>query len=123
MTFRVLLFLLFTNLGFSQTIDTNNKVLIEGFYVYGFEISCFYEIENDNISKPVWLEFDEGLNISEKQKEILKNNNLEGVYIKVYGLKKINGNFGHLGSYNSKIVVSEIVEMNPEITISKFFNK
>lgn len=122
MKFKILIFFLFSLNLYSQSEKEYEIVQIEGFYVFGFETSFFYEKKDEKFLKPVWLEFDKKFIWNDSLKKIFSENNLDGVYMKVKGYKYNNGNFGHLGSSNSMIILTEIECIEPELTFSKYFD-
>lgn len=122
MKFKILLFFLFSLNLYSQSKMEYETVQIEGFYVFGFEASFFYEKKDEKFLKPIWLKFDKNFIWNDSLRKIFSENNLDGVYMEVKGRKYNNGNFGHLGSSKSMIILTEIVCIEPELTFSKYFD-
>ena len=119
---KIILLLFSFNL-FAQTESDFEIVQIEGFYTYGWENSSFYEKTQDNLCPPMWLEFDKNLTLSDSLQKVIFDDNFDGVFLKVIGRKKSNGNFGHLGASTSMITVTEVIFVDSEKTLKKNFVK
>lgn len=115
--------LLFSFNLFAQTESDFEIVQIEGFYTYGLENSSFYEKTQDKLCPPIWLEFDKNLTLSDSLQKVIFDNNVDGVFLKVIGRKKTNGNFGHLGASTSMITITEILFVDAKKTLKKNFVK
>ena len=119
---KIILLLFSFNL-FAQTESDFEIVQIEGFYTYGWENSSFYEKTQDKLCSPMWLEFDKNLTLSDSMQKVIFDDNLDGVFLKVIGMKKSNGNFGHLGAFSSMITVTEVIFVDSEKGLKKNFVK
>ena len=119
---KIILLLCSFNL-FAQTELDFEIVQIEGFYTYRWENSSFYEKTQDNLCLPMWLEFDKNLTLSDSLRKVIFDDNFDGVFLKIIGRKKSNGNFGHLGASNSMIIVTEVIFVDSEKTLKKNFVK
>ncbi len=69
----------------------------------------------------MWSEFDENFNWSDSLKKIISETRLDGIFLKVAGRKKTNGDFGHLGAFTSMITITEIIFVDPKSTMTKYF--
>ena len=119
---KIILLLFSFNL-FAQTESDYKIVQIEGFYTYGWENSSFYEKIQDDLCPPMWLEFDKNLSLSDSLRKVIFDDNFDGVFLKVIGEKKSNGNFGHLGASTSMITVIKIIFVDPKKTLKNNFVK
>ena len=115
--------LLFSFNLFAQTESNFEIVQIEGFYTYGWENSSFYEKTQDNLSPPIWLEFDKNLILSDSLQKVIFDDNVDGVFLKVIGRKNTKGTFGHLGALTSMITVTEVLFVDSKKTLKKNFVK
>jgi len=119
---KIVLFLFSFNL-FAQTESNYENVQIEGFYSYGWENSSFYEKIQDKVYPPMWLEFDKNLTLSDSLRKVIFDDNFDGVFLKIIGRKKNNGNFGHLGASTSMITVTKIIFVDLKKTLKNNFEK
>ena len=102
------------------SVGQNNYeiITVEGYYSHEWEQSFFYEKKDDSIKKPIWLEFDSSVDLSDSLSKVFNSN--EPIFIKVFGKKFINGNYGHLGISKSLLVVTEIILIDPKKTLNNF---
>lgn len=103
-----------------KTIVTN----IEGIYMQGWEYSNFMQLDFENCVwiSDSWTEFAPNLKYKGKPFDFSQIENLEGVYMKVNAIKFTGKTFGHLGSWKSKIVVTEILEIDTTRNLNKCLN-
>lgn len=107
----IVLFFVFEN-SYSQekTIVTN----IEGFYMQGWEYSNFMQMdfENCTLITESWTEFAPNLKYKGKPFDYSQIESLKDVYVKVNAVLFTGKSFGHLGSWDSKIIITEILEID-----------
>lgn len=120
---QTIIFFLFSFNLFAQTESDFEIVQIEGFYSYGWENSSFYEMVQDDFNLVMWVEFDKNLILSDSLRKVIFDDNLDGVFLKVIGKKKSNGNFGHLGTLTSIIIITKIIFVDPKKTLKNNFVK
>ncbi|MEZ4788293.1 MAG: hypothetical protein R2790_10585 [Flavobacterium haoranii] len=112
--------LFFINLNlFSQekTIVKN----IEGFYIQGWEYSNFMQIDIENCQySNHWTEFTPNLKYNGKPFDFGQIENLEEFYMKVNATLISGETYGHLGSWKSKIIINEIIEISVARKINDF---
>src|ERR1051325_9595402 len=102
-----------------EKIDTLKTY--EGYYVCAFETSDFFE---DSHSLPSWMSFDIPIQFVDSLYQKFSSESFyramsKGVYVKIAGLKKTGGNYGHLGVFPSEIIVRKILAID---TTKHFFN-
>ena len=102
-----------------KTIVTN----IEGIYTGGWEHSNFMQIDFENCVwiDDSWTEFAPNLKYKGKPFDFSQIETLNGVYMKVNAVQYTGKSFGHLGSWKSKIIITEILEMDTNRDLDKFF--
>ena len=71
----------------------------------------------------MWLEFDKNLTLSDSLQKVIFDDNFDGVFLKVIGKKKSNGNFGHIGASTSMITITKIIFVDPKKTLKNNFVK
>lgn len=101
---------------FSQSEIQTELISVEGFYFSDFEKSSFMEIDFNNsvIICEHWTEFLKGL-------EIPEDNISNGIYIKINAVKKTGKtSYGHLGAWTSEILVTEIIQIDPNRTFVNY---
>lgn len=115
----IALFFIIENNSYSQekTIITN----LEGIYIQGWEYSNFMQLDFDNclLVEDHWAEFAPNVKYNGKPFDFSQIENLEGVYMKVNAVQFTGKTFGHLGSWKSKIIVTEILEIDTNRDLDK----
>ncbi|MEO1053356.1 MAG: hypothetical protein AAFX87_22170 [Bacteroidota bacterium] len=115
----IAIFCFSTSLVFGQTI-IEEEVICEGFFEMGWESSAFYEKTWDNkVLAAVWLNFDDSFQWTDSLTNLFN----KGGFIKVEGIKRTGGNFGHLGGSDSELVVTRLISIDTTMTIEKFFEE
>ena len=100
-------------------ILVEERVQYKGFYEIGWESSAFYRKTSDNfILSPMWLNLD-SLYMNDSLRNIL---NVDG-FMKVEGIKRTGGDFGHLGAAASELVVKRLIIIDTTFTLEQFFYK
>jgi len=115
-------FLIFLPKGVIGQADSSK--VYEGYYKTSFENSSFYEKNDDKIIRRSWLEFDKSIHLTDSLKVVLRQSAAKnGIYMKVVGVLKTNGSFGHLGGSTSEITVFKILTIDSTDTLEDFFIK
>jgi len=114
-----IILLMIGNFSYCQekTIVTN----LEGFYFYGFENSNFMQIDFENcvLITESWTEFSPNLKYKGKSFDFSQIENVNDVYLKVNAVLFTGKSFGHLGSWESKIIITEILEIDTNRNFDK----
>ncbi|MGV8992988.1 MAG: hypothetical protein ACOH1O_02715 [Flavobacterium sp.] len=90
-------------------------VQIEGYYTHGWEQSFLYELIDGNVKPAMWLEFPDKSVPDSLQTDLQVN----GVFVRIEGIKSTGSNFGHLGIAKAKIEVTKIYSVDRKRT---FYN-
>ncbi|MEO5775295.1 MAG: hypothetical protein ABIQ27_00225 [Flavobacterium sp.] len=96
--------------------------VFEGFYFRGDEVSRFDEIDFQNccINSSNWADFTNDVYNNENFTKLDVENGLNGIYMKVICTQKFGESFGHLGAWNSEVMIIEILEVDPKRTFAEF---
>jgi len=88
----------------TPSIYHNRRVIVDGVYSSGFEVSSF--------NGDIWVEFNPNV-VMIKRPKVSRNNHsgYEKYIVKIYGIfDHVNGQgYGHLGAYKSRIIVNKII--------------
>jgi hypothetical protein len=117
----VLKIVIFFTIGFSSYCQEKTVLNnLEGFYSFGFENSNFMQMDFENciLISECWTEFAPNLTYKGKLFDLSQIENFDNVYLKVNAEFFTGKSYGHLGAWQSKIIVTEIVE----IDINRNFN-
>lgn len=98
-------------------------VQIEGFYVSEPKNSLFYEMKENAVLKPMWLEFYQYTKASDSILKILENDFAKGIFLKIKGTKITLEPPSHMPGFEYAIVVKEILFVDPKQTLSNFSGK
>ena len=111
-TFLIIAFSFIIGKSYSQEKTTVEN--IEGIYTKSWEYSNFMELEVQNclLVAEHWTEFAPNVKYKGKPFDFSQIKDLEGVYMKVNAEVFTGKSCGHLGSWKSKIVITEILEIN-----------
>lgn len=112
---------LFFIVGNSYSQEKTIVTKIEGIYVQGWEYSNFMQFDFENCVwiSDSWTEFAPNLKYKGKPFNFSQIENLEGIYMKVNAKQFTGKTFGHLGSWKSKIVITEILEIDTTMNLNK----
>lgn len=100
-----------------KTIVTN----FEGIYTHGWEHSNFMQIDFENciLISEIWTEFAPNLIYKGKPFDYSQIENLNDVYLKVNAELFTGKSYGHLGASESKIIITEILEIDTNRNFEK----
>ena len=118
LVFIALFFIVGKSYSQEKTIVEN----MEGIYTQSDEYSNFMELDFENclLVSDHWTEFAPNVQYKGKPFDFSQLENLQGVYMKVSVVKFTGKTFGHLGSWKSKIVVTEILEIDTNRNLEKY---
>lgn len=119
-TLKIFLLFVICSNAYSQTKTILKNA--EGFYSNNWEYSNFMQLDFQNCSLITdhWAEFAPNLTYNGKKIDYSQIENLDDVYMKVNAVQFTGNSFGHLGSWQSKIIITEILEIDTNRNLNKF---
>lgn len=104
-------------------VKNEERVVLEGYYMRGWESQAFYPLDRGKVYKPYWLSSHPDYPINDSLWDIVYlHSNYEGIYLQVEGILKSEGGYGHMGGAEKEIVVIRILRFDLQDCPSKITN-